>query len=290
MEMSVGVIGYGFVGKAVVHGFMNNCDVKINDPLHKDDPMYASLESIVENCPFIFLCLPTPMTRALGGEIDTSIMEEVLADISRIQRERAVHPVVVIKSTVLPEKLKYFEEFYANLDIVMNPEFLTEANYLDDFINMKNLVVGANRETSRDSVVNLYLYWSSCTKGYSVHVSDLQSAAMTKYMINCFLATKVIFMNQMKDIFKSSNPDGDWDKLVEMFHADGRTGDSHGMVPGPDGMHGFGLSCFPKDLNALTNYADSAGVDAELLKTVWAINLSIREEFDWSTMGKAVSG
>jgi UDPglucose 6-dehydrogenase len=113
---------------------------------------------------------------------------------------------------------------------------------------------------------------------------------MVKYFTNCFLATKVIFSNEMKQVCDPLNID--YDKVVEYALYDERLGRSHWSVPGPDGSLGFGGHCFPKDLNALIEVAKNNSVDPRILRCVWEKNLEIRNENDrdWEKMtGRAVS-
>jgi UDPglucose 6-dehydrogenase len=110
---------------------------------------------------------------------------------------------------------------------------------------------------------------------------------MIKYMNNCFLATKVSFMNEMKLLANESNVD--WNIAVDGFALDPRVGSSHLSVPGPDGKLGFGGSCFPKDLQALIFYAKSLGLDMHTLSSVWNTNIQVRPEKDWEKLkGRAV--
>ena len=84
--------------------------------------------------------------------------------------------------------------------------------------------------------------------------------------------------------------DVDWDKAVEGFILDGRIGHSHLSVPGPDGKFGFGGSCFPKDIQALIQFADSNDIEMNVLKGAWETNLKVRPERDWEKLkGRAVS-
>ena len=80
-----------------------------------------------------------------------------------------------------------------------------------------------------------------------------------------------------------------WDTALEGFVADGRIGDSHLNVPGPDGKFGFGGSCFPKDIQAIINYGESLDLNMNTLKGVWNTNLEVRPERDWENLkGRAV--
>ena len=81
----------------------------------------------------------------------------------------------------------------------------------------------------------------------------------------------------------------DWEQALEGFVADGRVGDSHLTVPGPDGKMGFGGSCFPKDINAFMSFAKDIGVNTNTINGAWETNLEVRPEEDWKELkGRAV--
>lgn len=110
---------------------------------------------------------------------------------------------------------------------------------------------------------------------------------MIKYLANCFLATKVSFANEMYQICDKLG--ARYDKVIELATLDSRLGTSHWKVPGPDGHFGFGLTCFPKDINALIKLSEQLGVDPKMLKTAWEKNLEVRPEKDWEQLkGRAV--
>ena len=110
---------------------------------------------------------------------------------------------------------------------------------------------------------------------------------MVKYFINCFLATKVSFANEMKmfcDTLKI-----DYDKVVEYATYDERLGKSHWAVPGPDGELGFGGHCLPKDLSALLSLCGKLGGHMVVLQAVQNLNNWVRTNKDWEEMkGRAV--
>ena len=113
-------------------------------------------------------------------------------------------------------------------------------------------------------------------------------AEMVKYTANCFLATKVSFANEIKQI--CDHVDVDYDKVIEYATYDNRLGHSHWKVPGPDGKLGFGGSCFPKDINALIYFSKAMDIDVGVLSAVWQTNLKVRPERDWENLkGRAVS-
>ena len=117
--------------------------------------------------------------------------------------------------------------------------------------------------------------------------TNFETAEFIKYMNNCYFATKVSFMNEMKLIADKSNVD--WGTAVDGFVRDGRVGHSHLSVPGPDGKLGFGGSCFPKDIQALMRHAESIGVNTNVLSGAWQTNIEVRPERDWELLkGRAV--
>ena len=110
---------------------------------------------------------------------------------------------------------------------------------------------------------------------------------MVKYFTNTFLATKVSFANEMKQI--CDKIDIDYDKVVEYATYDERLGKSHWAVPGPDGKLGFGGSCFPKDINALINFSSEFNLWLHVIKGAWFTNCDVRPEKDWENLkGRAV--
>ncbi len=98
-------------------------------------------------------------------------------------------------------------------------------------------------------------------------------------MNNCFFATKVSFLNEMRQV--SDLCDADWDKAVEGFIRDGRIRHSHMNVPGPDGKFGFGGKCFPKDVSAMISFGSQLGLNMHTLNGVWNTNCEVRPEKDW---------
>jgi UDPglucose 6-dehydrogenase len=110
---------------------------------------------------------------------------------------------------------------------------------------------------------------------------------MVKYFINTFLATKVSFANEIKQICESVGVN--YDNVVKLALYDERIGKSHLSVPGPDSYRGFGGKCFPKDLNALIYFSILNNVESTVLKASWKKNLQVRENYDWLNIEGAVT-
>lgn len=265
--MLIGIIGKGFVGGAVSHGFDKVDSQIIVDPAYTS----TTLEQCVEaNPPIIFVCVPTPQSPD-GNAIDVSIADTVLNDLDKLKYTG----IVVIKSTITADHLIRFIHTYG-LKIVYNPEFLTEANAHWDFCNPPMQILGGEWEDCEE-VERAYLKHSS-VKVVPTFKTDIATASLLKYTINSFLATKVLFMNELKEMHKMIGAESSWEQFTDMLARDARIGTSHLKVPGPDGYAGFGGHCFPKDTAALLDYADSIGVDMSVLRQAVETNRKIRDE------------
>ena len=146
------------------------------------------------------------------------------------------------------EQLKKLNTIYKNLQIVFNPEFLTERNAVQDFNNQNRIIIGG---PGLQRLLSRIFFLKSFLTPMSLKLAP-HHAEMIKYFTNPFLATKVSFANEMYDLCLKLNLD--YDKVVEYAVLDKRIGKSHLNVPGPDGDFGFGGHCFPKDLSALTSF------------------------------------
>ena len=192
--------------------------------------------------------------------------------------------MVVLKSTVTPGTTQSLKNKYKNLNIVFNPEFLTERKAKLDFLNQARIVLGGD-EKSVSKVEELY---KMRFKNLNFIKTDYKTAEFIKYFNNVFFSVKVSFMNEMKRVINEAG--ADWDQALHGFVADGRVADSHLEVPGPDGKMGFGGSCFPKDINAFINFAEGLGLNVNVVKAAWETNLEVRPERDWQNLvGRAVT-
>ena len=278
----IGIVGRGFVGSAVEFGFsaQTGCDATVR--IYDKDPSKSinSLVDTINESEFIFLSVPTPSNE--DGSINIDILDKALEDISRLNKQK--DNIILIRSTVTPGTTRSLQSRFKNLNIVFNPEFLTERSAKFDFINQSRFILGGeNKYTSR---VGDLMKWRFGTSTPVIH-TDYETAELIKYMNNCFFATKVSFLNEMKMIADKCN--ADWSTAIEGFVRDGRIGHSHLSVPGPDGKHGFGGSCFPKDIQALISFSKDLDLNLPTLQGAWDTNLIVRPEKDWEKLeGRSV--
>ncbi len=278
----IGVIGNGYVGGATAHGFSpaatGNCEVKVYDVL--PERSVNSLEETVNDSEFIFVSVPTPMNK--NGSISLKFIYDVFKNINKVNTKD--DNIFILKSTVVPGTTEKIQEKYPDLNIIFNPEFLTEKSARLDFINQDRVILGGDKiNTSRVSKL-----FEERFKYCHIIQTDYKTAEMIKYFCNVFFSVKVSFANEMKMLCDAVG--ADWKLALEGFVADGRVGDSHLNVPGPDGKMGFGGSCFPKDINAFMSFAKNVGVDVNTVKGAWKTNLNVRPERDWENLkGRAVT-
>ncbi len=265
-KLKIGIVGHGFVGKATDWGFSKNVEKFLVDPLY--DTNINDLSNFKPE--LIFICVPTPMSD--DGSLNSKILESTIKETTK----NCPDSIIVIKSTVLPSVLEKLESI--NKSIIYNPEFLREKHANDDFLNSKMIILGGDRDVAK-KVSKYYLDHSKCLTKEHVFL-DISSASLVKYTINTFLATKVVFFNEIYQIFKNLDSNVAWESVIATLALDKRMGDSHMNVPGHDGKYGFGGACFPKDSMALIKYCDHINVELSVLKTAIKTNNKIRKNYD----------
>ncbi len=275
--MKIGIIGQGYVGSAIKIGFEPYYELETYDKYNVDKST-CSLEKIVERCDVIFVCVPTPMNK--DGSCNTEIVESVVDDINK---HNSKEKIVVIKSTISPGTTDRLNKKYKKISVIFNPEFLTEANFIEDFKNQKRIILGGTRKgTNKLRQIYGYVF----PKAHIIKTGS-KTAEMVKYMTNTYLATKVSFANEIYQVCEKLKID--YDKVVEYSTLDERLGYSHWSVPGHDEDFGFGGHCLPKDLEALISLADDYDLDVDVLRSVRHTNDKVRKNRDWERMkGRAV--
>jgi UDPglucose 6-dehydrogenase len=277
----IGVIGQGFVGTAVKEGMKNFFDVRTFDINGKCNE--KSLDDLIKNVNETFLCLPTPMKKS--GECDLSIVKECLTQLSVVvEYYHKKDFIVIIKSTIPPGTTEQLNQEFPNIHIAFNPEFLTEANAIEDYKNQNRIIIGADRPYSS----RVKQIFAKAFPKVPIIKTSSTIAETIKYVTNTFLAMKVSYANEIYQLCEALNVD--YDKVIEYARYDDRLGNSHWAVPGPDGDFGFGGHCFPKDIAALSYVANQLGVDRTMLMATMTKNVLVRTDLDWTRqIGRAVS-
>jgi UDPglucose 6-dehydrogenase len=246
----IGIVGLGFVGQAIHNAYSSLfTDIIIVDvDTNKSTGTYTDLQV----CDAVFVCVPSPQTE--DGSCDTSILNSVLYFLKDYTN------VIISKTTAPPDFYERLQEVYPNL--VHVPEFLTAANANTDYLKEEHVIIGGKVAAYRNEAERIIRLAQPIKTTEHCTIGE---AAFVKYTINSYLATKVVFMNEMAELATASGYR--WDSIRMAIGEDARIGLSHMQVPGPDGHYGFGGMCFPKDTTAWVKYGEKIGVQLSVLKT-----------------------
>ena len=257
----IGIVGLGFVGNAIKTSYEDpGIELALVDPSKGFTDTYDDLKS----CSGVFVCVPSP--QGYDGSCDTSILESVLDNLKTVD----YNGVIISKVTAPPHVYARLQKTHKNL--VHAPEFLTAANAIQDYRNGRFCFIGGEVQAYRNEAERIIRLGQRGLN--SVMHCSIQEASLAKYTINSFLATKVVFMNEMASLGETS--DCDWDKIKRMISQDNRIGITHLQVPGPDGSYGFGGACFPKDTSALLKFADDLKQQMTVLEAAVKQNTLLR--------------
>jgi len=297
--MQIGVMGVGYVGLVTAAGFAETGNFVIGYDIDRakiarlqrgEVPIYEpgldrlvhrgqsqdllhftdSLEELVEKAELIFLALPTPS--GPGGDADLSYLWQAAESLAAL-----IHTpkIVVTKSTVpvgTARKLQaFFEERVPGLvQVASNPEFLREGYAVEDFLKPDRVIIGTPNPTVAEKLRQLYLPYTR--QGNPIYLMDWESAELTKYASNAFLALRVSFMNEIARLAEKVGANIDMVRLG--MGADSRIGRRYLFA----GI-GFGGSCFPKDTRALAAIARQHGLQLSLVEATITVNQTQRAYF-----------
>ncbi len=275
---TVGIIGFGFLGRAFAHGFSLHANIKIYD---KYEDIYDTLEDTVNSSGMIFVGVPTPMKD--DGSQDLSNMDDAVKGIVDVAKSRKI---IVLRSTAVPGTTRNYAKQYPDHEFIFHPEFLTERAAKLDFINTARIIIG------HEPGINAYAkevekFYRNRFPHTPIYLTTWEAAEVVKYMCNAFFAVKVSFLNEIYDVADLVGVS--YEDLKKMFLADARIGNSHTDVPGHDGHRGYGGKCFPKDVLAFVRWAESEGVNLEMCVAADKVNERVREVKDWLDIKGATS-
>jgi UDPglucose 6-dehydrogenase len=248
----------------------------------------TDLVSAIEKAKIIFLALPTPPGE--DGSADLSYVLGVAEQLGKLLKE---YKVIVDKSTVpvgTAEKVHaaIAKNATVDFDVVSNPEFLREGAAVEDFMKPDRVVIGTSSQKAKEVMQQLYEPY--VRQGNPIVFMDERSAEMTKYAGNAYLATRITFMNEIANLCEKLG--ADVDMVRKGIGSDKRIG-SRFLFPGV----GYGGSCFPKDVQALSKMAEENHYDFSVLTSVMAVNeqqrmviaKKIKQYFGESIKGKQIA-
>lgn len=257
-KYKIGVVGAGMVGAPLIRYFSEIKNSKRGQDLFVyDKDLQKGYTDDINQADVIFVAVPTPRTP--NGSANLTILESVFTAIKSGK-------TVVIKSTVPPGTTEYFSAKYPQLQVLFNPEFLTEQNAWQDFLKPTRQIVGFTKNHVQLAREVLKLLpkadFMSPSKSYNLNATE---AELVKYGGNVYLTRKVNFANVLAGL--SDKLGTNYDHVRAALGADHRIGPSH-LDVSHAGYRGFGGYCFPKDLDAFIATLDASGLSesAKLLK------------------------
>ncbi len=309
--MKIGVIGTGYVGLVtgtclahLGHNVtcydidstkiqkLNSAEVPIFEPglaelispLLQKKLLFSDHVESLKNVDAVFVAVGTPSSAS--GAADLSYVFSAIENASRVLKSGAV---VIMKSTVpvgTATKVKSLLQSIKRLDImvVSNPEFLKEGAAIKDFLEPDRIVIGAEEAKAIELMEELYRPLKELSTKSNCRILTMSnvSAELTKYAANCFLATKISFMNEMAQLCEATGANVEDIKLG--IGSDPRVG-SLFLNPGP----GYGGSCFPKDVKALIHSASQVGVDLHVVNAAETAN-EIAKNYAVTKLEKIIEG
>lgn len=261
IQEKIGIIGLGYVGWAVFEAYRHELIDLVCIDTDSSKNAHGTYDEL-HDASGVFVCVPSPTLP--NGDCDDSILISVLENLKDFKG------VIISKVTAPPNVYKKLKTEYPNL--VHAPEFLTAKNSVLDYKGTKYSIIGGSVKAYINEAHRLIKLGIPDLE-MSYHCT-IEEASLSKYVINTFLATKVVFMNEMATLAESS--DINWGTIRNLIALDRRIGNSHTQVPGPDGTYGFGGICFPKDTEALLKYAESQKVQMNVLDAAAKKNLLLR--------------
>ncbi len=272
MNMKVGIIGYGYVGKAMAKFYENHCDVFVYDPAlennadHNLEIKFVS-KDVINACDVGVICVPTPV--ADDGSCNVQIVEETVKWLNT--------PLILIKSTISVGTTDRLRS-ETGKRIVFSPEYCGESSYWTPYkfhTDVKEtpfFIFGGNPEDT-SKFVDMYMKIVGPTKVY--RQTTAKCAEMAKYMENTFYALKIMFCYEINEICHHLRVD--YNEARELWLLDPRINPMHTAVFA-DNIAPFGGKCLPKDTSALIKTAEDFGYTPALLKEVMSSNARIGKQ------------
>jgi UDPglucose 6-dehydrogenase len=228
----------------------------------------TNLIDSIQGSEAVFISVGTP-----PGEDGSADLKYVLEAAAQIGKSMENYLVVITKSTVPVGTAKKVRDKVSgalalrdvdfSFDVASNPEFLKEGAAIDDFMKPDRIVIGTDSDKAQKILEKLYRPFT--LNGHPLIFMDIPSAEMTKYAANAMLATKISFMNDIANLCEKIGADVNW--VRKGIGSDPRIGNKF-IYPGI----GYGGSCFPKDVKALSHTGSKNGHPMRILEAVEAVN------------------
>jgi UDPglucose 6-dehydrogenase len=253
--------GQGVVGQSTemfLKAFVPEIEIEFNDP-GKDlvaDPGSWALAD------YVIVCVNTDLNDSeILPENDTSCVDAAINE--ALQNE--FRGKIIVRSTIGVESAVKLEKQLGQ-NLIIWPEYIREATWKEDSVNPTMVVIGGEATEEFANVISLY-------KG-TLLITDAVEAMIAKLSTNTFLAMKVIFANQVRQLCEKNA--ASYEIVQQLLQSEGRLGSSHWQSPGPDGQAGYGGKCFPKDVRTFEAALVKSGIHVDLIRAITDLNREMR--------------
>lgn len=260
-DLKIGFVGQGFIGKNMADDFEERSFKTVRYSL---DSEYVGNKDLIAECDIVFFALPTPTT---PEGFDYSILKKEVGLVGKGK-------IAVIKSTVLPGTTEKIQKEHGDIFVLHSPEFLVASEARESARHPERNLVGVpveNKEYQEKAEKVLEVL----PKAPYEKILLSKETELIKYIGNCFLYNKVVFMNMMYDLAKSIG--ADWTKVAEAVSGDSRIGKSH-MNPAHASLEGktrvgrgAGGYCFIKDFEAFFGFCIEKNLDPKSMRVLESI-------------------
>lgn len=251
----------------------------------------TSLDEAIPGAEAIFIAVGTPSSRRGDGYADLTYIYAAAKEIAHYLQD---YTIIVDKSTVPVGTARQVariiceENPEADFDVASNPEFLREGAAISDFMRPDRVVIGV--ESERSEQVLREVYKPLFLRDTPIVSTSIETAELTKYAANAFLAVKISFINEIAAVCEAVG--ADVSDLAKGIGMDGRIGNKF-LHPGP----GYGGSCFPKDTLALMRIVQEYGESVRIVEAAVEVNAAqkarmvkkIRDMLGGSEAGKTIA-
>lgn len=269
-DKTIGIIGMGVVGRSQYHALSTSFKVSVYDLTLP----HTELKTVCSSSDIIFICVPVP-TKKDGTGQDLS----ELVDLVQEAKSHNSNSILVVKSTLQIGGCRHLFR-QTGVEVVYNPEFLTERNAITDVLYPSRIILGKRHNNNKNKeFTEVQGVYSTRFPGVPIVGVSWEEAELAKLAINSFFGLKISYMNELYRLcVELGIPSHNLEMLLT---TDGRIAWSHLEVPGPDGKKGFGGKCLPKDMLNLLATSKYTHAYMNILEAAWETNLEVRPGEDW---------
>jgi len=264
----ISIIGVGVVGSAIYKSILNKkLDVIVYDKYKEIGVKNINLLLTSE---ILFICVPTPYC-SIKEEFDKSAIYEICTFL----KEKQYKKLVVLKCTVEPGTTESLSLKF-NLNIIHNPEFLSQKTAYHDFSNQKHIVLGKTMSLNIELLYLIEFFYRLNYYKAELSIVDSKYSELMKLTVNSFYAVKIQFFNEIYLLCQTLQLS--YNTIRDLVLKNGWINKMHTLVPGPDGKLSYGGMCLPKDINSFNTFLEKHNISHDIIKSTIQEQSMFRKE------------